>query len=621
MIGLSGLWMSLVASTLSALLLVSCLEPPDDDESGAPVPALTYAIGGTVSGLKGVLVIELNNAERLPVDSQGNEQSFQFRHRLPNSAAYRLVFRLPQYHQCVLVQGDVSGVIDSADVELSIGCSRYYPVGGYVTGLNNSGLKLFSNTTVEQIEVLGNVFEFPTALLDGRVYQVSLAQQPQQQLCQLDNASGTVVGQTVSDIAVHCHAWAQPQTLDLVAGGYAYDPNLALDAAGNAMAVWYQYDGSGFSLFASRYEAADGQWSAAVAIESRIEGVEDPSLAFDHLGNAVVVWEQSDGNQKSIYANRYSLASAGWGQPQLLEFGSAAVADPRVALDASGNAIALWRQRDGSSYSLYASRYSSVTDDWGMPQLIEDLSASVSKAQLAVDAAGNALAVWQQSGTSTDIYANRYSVASDHWGLAVPIDNARGRADVPQVAIDPFGDAWAVWQQYDGNNRYSIFGNRYDAASDRWLGAQLIEDIDSGHAYEPQLDLDGSGNAQVVWRQSVAAKYRIYSRRYQAGAGDWGVIASLEDSQADDAYNPSIALSDDGNAIVVWKQDDGTANRIYANRYSVLDDRWSTAELVDVELGNHSYQPTIVINQNAEAVAIWYHNDGNRNRILVNHFH
>lgn len=50
-----------------------------------------------------------------------------------------------------------------------------------------------------------------------------------------------------------------------------------------------------------------------------------PQVAVDANGNAVVVWEQHEGNNRNIYANR--LTSGVWGGPELLEFMDGAIGD------------------------------------------------------------------------------------------------------------------------------------------------------------------------------------------------------------------------------------------------------------------------------------------------------
>src|SRR5262249_19213940 len=72
-------------------------------------------------------------------------------------------------------------------------------------------------------------------------------------------------------------------------------------------------------------------------------------VKFDSHGNAIAVWYTSDraGNQ-SIYANRYT-AGSGWGTAQAIESQDKAASskdDPRIAIDANGNAIVVWTQYD-----------------------------------------------------------------------------------------------------------------------------------------------------------------------------------------------------------------------------------------------------------------------------------
>ena len=121
------------------------------------------------------------------------------------------------------------------------------------------------------------------------------------------------------------------------------------------------------------------------------------------------MWSQFDGTRSNIYANRYT-AGTGWGTAALIETDNAGVAsNPQIAFDAGGNAIAVWSQFDGAR-SIYANRYTATTGTWGTAALIEtDNAGDALEPQIAVDASGNAIAVWQQyDGTRYNIWANRY---------------------------------------------------------------------------------------------------------------------------------------------------------------------------------------------------------------------
>src|SRR6266850_1961866 len=109
---------------------------------------------------------------------------------------------------------------------------------------------------------------------------------------------------------------------------------------------------AGFPLLAPAADAAPASgWQVAIPIESDNAGnVYAPQVAIDGSGDAMAVWAQSDGTRNNIWANRYAAAS-GWGTATLLETDNVGDAfDPQVAVDESGNAAAVWYQSDGTRW-------------------------------------------------------------------------------------------------------------------------------------------------------------------------------------------------------------------------------------------------------------------------------
>ena len=112
-----------------------------------------------------------------------------------------------------------------------------------------------------------------------------------------------------------------------------------------------------------------------------------------------------------------------------------------------------------------------------------------------------------------NIQANRYTVGTG-WGTVTPLEtNNRNFGSSPQIAVDNIGNAIAVWEHYDGTHNY-IWANRYTAGGG-WGAAGPIEPDNGGGAYEPQVALDGSGNAIAVWRQWDGTNTRIWASRYE----------------------------------------------------------------------------------------------------------
>ena len=83
-----------------------------------------------------------------------------------------------------------------------------------------------------------------------------------------------------------------------------------------------------------------------------------PQVGVDASGNAIAVWDQIDGTRPSSWANRYLASTDSWGTAELLETDDTGNAQLlQIAVDASGNAISVWRQHDGGFLSIWASRF------------------------------------------------------------------------------------------------------------------------------------------------------------------------------------------------------------------------------------------------------------------------
>jgi hypothetical protein len=419
-------------------------------------------------------------------------------------------------------------------------------------------------------------------------------------------------------------AWGSAALIENNNGGGADTPQIAVNASGKAIAVWQQTEGSGKTIWANRYEG--GQWAGAELIGTD-DGKQEfnPQIAIDASGNAIVVWEQFiNGSGHDIWANRYEAGQ--WLGPVLMESDAGDAQSPRIAMNGSGTAVVVWQQVDGAHYSIFAKRYEAGS--WGSVVQIEtDNTGNASKPQIALDASGNAIAVWQHAdpiiitdplaplpAPLNNIWANRY-VAGSGWGSAAAIENGAETAATPKIAFDASGNATAVWSQSDGT-RHHIWANRY-LAGGAWVGAALIETNNTGAAQFPQIAFDGSGNAMVVWEQFDGTRNNIWANRYVAAGSSWGSAELIESDDTTDAHTPQIAVEAGGNALALWQQGD---NNILANRY-LAGTGWGSAALIENGAGK-ARSPQLALDGDNNALAVWPQPEGSigNNSIYANRF-
>jgi len=380
---------------------------------------------------------------------------------------------------------------------------------------------------------------------------------------------------------------------------------VAADASGTSIAVWGSASFGPGSIWARHHTPGAG-WDSIRQIDGNEEDAHSPALAVDPNGNAVVVWTQEAeiGVGGDIWANRYT-AGGGWGAATRLDTDEAGDAgNPHVAVDSFDNAVAVWHQSDGIRENIWANR-STLGGGWSIPQLIEaDDAGHAGDPRIAMNPDGDAIAVWHQSdGTRANIWANRYAPGSG-WRAAERIESKDdGEARLPHVAIDPNGNAMVVWHQSDGA-RFDVWANRYTPGNG-WETAVRIDGDDTGDADSADVGLDADGHAIAVWKQFDGISVGIWANRYTPDEG-WGTAERLEANDEGDALGPEIAVSANGDAVVVWLQSDGLRLDIWSNSYT-LTEGWMTAAPIDRrrEDRKEPRRAAVAADPNGNAITVW----------------
>lgn len=360
------------------------------------------------------------------------------------------------------------------------------------------------------------------------------------------------------------YGWTTPVVISSF-NGNANFPKVVSDDQGNALAVWLQGTSTYTSIYSCYFKAGEG-WGLDEAVETGDDGnAGNPSIAMDASGNAIAVWHQNDGLTNNIYSNIYTPGT-GWASAELIATDNSGQAySPQIAMNPSGEAIATWRESDGIEMNAMANIYLPGTG-WGSETIIDSGTSSVNVPYPAIDSDGNAVTVWQQSdGTNQQLFANRFTPGLG-WGIdGIISDTTLNTVQYPQVEYLGSGDMIAAWAQYDGT-RYNLYYSI--GSSSGWTTAVLAEDVDEP-IWEPEMVADGLGKARMIWTQYEGNFMSAASARYSTGEG-WVDHQILEQNPGG-VQAPEIAISSNGDAIGVWYQSDGVFFDIWANRYVAPD--------------------------------------------------
>jgi len=655
------------------LLVVASLAACGGDSATESNPG-PYSVGGSVTGLESGDTLTLSN-------NGGNflilrtDTAFAFSRRIASGGAFQVaVTENPLNKVCSVSSGTGTASSDVSSVNISCGTPSTYAIGGTVTGL--SGALILRNNGGDDVKLTSaGVYSFPTRLVSGSAYQVVIHDELSNQDCTISNATGTVGGGNVVNVNVSCGAidsWSHPANLaaKFVAPAMAQNqinPQIAMDGNGNAIAVWQQSDGANTQIYMSDYNlTAPNAWTHPTGLADNIspDGADafNPQVAMGRnpagLGSddAVIVWAQKDTTSPSTAKTQIFMSErrlGGWTHPASLTAninpeatGAFAFEDPTVAMDDNGNSLIVWRQLDGPTLGanfplLYVSEYRA---GWTHPA---NEAASFSQAanevrhspDVAMGNNGEAIVVWRQygggGGNAFRVYRREYRAASWSAVQNVSTDSITPRISGgytgPKVAMDNSGNAIIVWEQTVEEAQPHPYFPSTDPADDPVEISQIFKSEYRGSAWadpanqfdnispaglnavNPKVAMDDNGQAIITWLQSDSRDSQLFKSEYRLNA--WTNPTSLADNftpSGGSVANNELAMDNSNNAIITWRQFDGFRSQVYKSEYRSSVWRHPVSLLDSISPGTSasvSSTPAVAMDNTGDALILWSQSD------------
>ena len=354
-------------------------------------------------------------------------------------------------------------------------------------------------------------------------------------------ASGSFSGGYVYANIYRGGAWYTPTRVGDLGSSSA---SVTVTASGDAIAVYAQriFDAvTGNQLrtaiYSRRYDHLTDTWTTAEQISVATAAntyCSDPGVAVDANGNAIAIW--IEGYQ--TWARRFDSTLGTWeaSATQLSNMKLTYISPPRIVVDGNNIFTAVWVEESApgaqkNNSSVFARRFNATPNTWDASvrigrdpaTLLGNTDGAVSQ-WVDVNAAGNIFVVWQQTSTLANnttqysIDSVRFDPVAKTWSAPASLTARATSVYPPQVAVDSAGNAMAVWTQYETTG-ISLQNVRFSATGGTWTAPMLTDQTGTATIPSFVLGMDSSGNAEVIWADTVNG---IFERRYNATAGTWG---------------------------------------------------------------------------------------------------
>jgi PKD repeat protein len=391
--------------------------------------------------------------------------------------------------------------------------------------------------------------------------------------------------------------WLSPQTVSPT-GLDASEQQVAFDPGGDAVVVW-RGAGPPHNTIIASVRPAGGVFGPTQTLSDAGEDSQAPDVAIDAHGDALAVWLRYDGSDERVQA-AYRPAGGAFGTPQTLSEAGVEATGPRVAMNGAGEAVVVWSVMLGGKEEIQAAP-AAPGGAFGTPVNLTGFSVVASVPQVALDSHGDAIAVWDgYDGTNIRI-EDAIRAAGGGFGAAQFLSPAGSNADTPQVAFDAAGNALAVWR-FDGSPASTVQG-AYRPAGGSFAPAQTISTPSPAPAQAPQVAFDGSSEGVVAWKQSDGSEPRVYASVRSAGAGGTYSAPSVLDPSGPEAYEPQIAGDGQSATIVSWKTFNGITSSTQA-AVRPAGGSFSAATTVSAT-GPEEGTPEVGVDAQGDGIAVW----------------
>ena len=434
--------------------------------------------------------------------------------------------------------------------------------------------------------------------------------------------------------------WTKPVTI-ATGSSEAFLPQakVAVGPEGEAVAVWVDGIGKNALVYAATREPGLA-WSAPVAVSSVGVEASEPEVGIDDTGEATAVWfSRAKPRRNPIQVEAATMSAGGaWSSPALISAGTELCGCAlKLAVDGPGDAVATWTALAAAGNSTIAAASMQAGGSWSPAVLLGSPASDEynSAPDVAIDDAGEAVVVWAAGYEEEEVEGSTVSKGmrieeatmspAGMWSAPTEVWRSAGYALEPQVALDPEGNATAIWSQLEGFGSPMLASTRPVAGP--WPTPVQISPAGLRSGYGPRLGVDAEGVATALWFGysdsepptvlAASGAGSSWSESVQVSAEE-GVVESPEGEFEGGSLGQELAVSPDGGAVAVWNGSTNFNEEIKTLAAAMSPSgTWSTpVTLASMPIPIPTL-PTVGIAADGDATAVWMlHRAVNKNFAL-----
>ncbi len=340
----------------------------------------------------------------------------------------------------------------------------------------------------------------------------------------------------------------------------------------------------------------------------------EPALASTPNGGSVAVWvDERNGTPDLRYrlfgANGLPLGSSAQVNDDPLR--RAMEGAPRVAVDGTGSFVVTWHDDRAGHSDVYVRRFNSLGQPVGSSLLVNDdgLDASQTNPDVACDANGAFIVVWEDDRVDASIYAQRFDANGAPLGanfpVNVPVDFAF--TSRPAVSMSPTGSFTIAWIDVD---LYfpEIFARAYAGDGTPLTAPLWISDDGTNMDHQrPAVATSDDSHTVITWSDAREGSYGIHAQLLGSAGSLVGTNFRV-DGGLGGVYDmePVVAMTTSGALAIAWNDYVDGQRSIYAQWFTADGTPIGSNTTVAVpESPTVYYRPAITVDGQERATIAW----------------